>query len=34
MAAAFDPHHVYSMFFVIGPNIDTELWVDDIELVK
>jgi Carbohydrate binding domain (family 11) len=29
----FDKHHVYSTFFVIGPNEDVTVWIDDIALV-
>jgi hypothetical protein len=29
----FDKHHVYSTFFVIGPNQAVTVWIDDIALV-
>ncbi len=31
--ASFDKRHVYSTFFVIGPNQSVTVWIDDIALV-
>lgn len=30
---SFDKQHVYSMFFVLGPNQTVTVWVDDLALV-